>query len=55
MEGGGEVAPLLEGCEIKCSGDDAVNVGGAGGRGGAEGCVAGASLEFPPLSTTPPC
>ena len=28
---GGPVTPLIEGCTIKCSGDDAVNVAGAGG------------------------
>ena len=31
VEGGaGAVQPLIEGCTIKCSGDDAVNVAGAG-------------------------
>ena len=29
VEGGASVAPLIDGCVIKCSGDDAVNVGGA--------------------------
>ena len=34
VEGAAGTAPLLLGCRIKCSGDDAVNVGGSGGWGG---------------------
>lgn len=31
VDGGAAVAPLIQDCRVKCSGDDAVNIGGAGG------------------------